>query len=282
VAPPKKSKNLLIIAVIAVVAIVIIAIATIALAGNNSGSSNDNNTDQNGTNSNDQLAMTVNSVRGYKSTNMFMQPEDGNQHVMVYANLTNKGLTTMWVSVIYLTLTDSNGGEHDLTLLVDVSTSNNLESDRTMALYCGFEIPKTATPKTLTYDDGTDKISVTIPSSIVNLVVPDFVKMTLVGVAPASSGNEFLTPDAGNEYVNVTVKFTNLMGESMTLSVFDFTLKTDDGLTHDVTYDVDQTIPDGVQAGANTTLVLPFEIAISAAATELVYDDGVSVINITL
>jgi hypothetical protein len=281
VAPPKKSKNLLIIAVIAVVAIVIIAIAAIALAGNNSGSSNDNNdNNSNGTNSNDQLAMTVSSVKGYHSTSMISQPVAGNYLVIAYANITNKGVMTMVISPIYMKMVGSNDVEYSYSYDVDTFMPDSLASDRTMAIYCGFELPKGVTPKTLKYDDSTDKISVTIPSSVMDLTVPEFVKITLVGATNPATGP--YPADAGNKYVTVTVEFTNLQSTEVTLNPLYFTLKTADGLTHDTDFAISPTVPDGLQGGANATMSVSYQVASGTTLTELVYDDYVSVITVAL
>jgi hypothetical protein len=280
-APPPKgaSKKWLIIAVVAVVAIVIIAAVALALSGGSSGDTNNNN-NSNGSNSNSQLAMTISGVNGYRSDNMFMQPDEGNYFVIAYANLTNKGASTMYVSPISVTMIGSDGKSYEYTWMVDSFDSGNLSPDHTAPIWCGFELPKGVTPATLKYDDDIDNISVNIPSSLMNLTVQEFMKITLVSVTDPATGS--FPADPGNKYVTVTIEVTNLRSVELTLNPLYFTLMTTDGLTHDPSYAISPTVPDGLQGGAKATMSVSFEVASGTSPNALVFDDGVSVITINL
>lgn len=289
-APPmaakkKSDKTLLIVAVIVIIVIVVIAAAAAAMGGSNTStnnSNNNNNSNNSNTATNTQLTMTVSNIKGYHPQTQYVQADDGNILVMVYANLTNNGAMTMYVSPIYLDLTCSDGNKYSWSYKGDYSTSDYLAHGRTMALYCAFEIPEGVTPTVLKYDDSTDSIGVAISSSIVDLKIHQYATITSVSVSDASSGNIYITPDAGNKYVNVTLTLTNQMSSKLTLSPYYFTLETADGQTHDFTYDVNYVVPDGLQSGASSTIIVAFEISQSTTTTKLVYDDNINKLTVSL
>lgn len=307
VAPPlakvKKKPNAALIIVVIVVVIVLL-ITAVALAGggntkaNNSGSvntdndgsttpTNNGNTDttdttSTATNSNSQITMSVSDVQAHHSTDMFDQAADGNILVIVYANITNNGVLPMYVSPLDFFLICSDGNSYSYSWKLDSFSSAELDHGKSMAIYCAFEIPQGITPKTLKYDDSTDSISVAISSSIIDLTYPQYVSITGASYAVVDSGNPYLTPSAGNEFVQVTMTFKSNMPTTLTMSTYDFTLETSDGQTHHITYYVDPVIPDGLQYGASTTLKLTFEVSQSSMPTKLVYDDAVNNIIIDL
>jgi hypothetical protein len=286
--PAKKSnKALLIVAVIAVVVIVIVAAAA-ALAGNKSSTNNSNNSGANNNNANSntatnsQIGMTVSSLRGYHSQEMYVQASEGNILVMVYANITNKGVMLMYVSPVYLTLKCSDGNSYSWSYKGDYFASKYLGSGESMAIYCTFEIPANVIPTTLRFDDSVDSINVAISTNIIDLTIHQYVTITNVSVSDTTSGNQFITPDAGNKFVKVTLTLKNELSSELTLYTSYFKLYTSDGLTHDVTYLVDYTVPDGLQPGASATIVVAFEISQSTTPTKLLYNDYINSLTIQL
>ncbi len=281
----KKSNKLLIVAVIAVVAIVIIAAAVVMTNGNkaspngtNGGSSNN---DVNAA-TNTQLTLAVSSIKGYHSQTAYLQPKAGNMMVMVYANLTNNGAMSMYVSPVYMDLVCSDGITYSWSYTGDHSASDYLKHGNTMSIYCPFEIPKGVTPTTLKYDDNVDSISVTISSGIMDLTMPQYATITGVSVSDASPSSEYSTPDAGNKFVKVTLTLTNMLSSKLTLSPYYFTMETADGQTHDLSYEVDYTVPDGLQGGASSTVTIGYEISQSTTPTKLFFDDNIDNLVVTL
>lgn len=277
----KKPNMLLIVAVIAVVAIVLIAAAA-ALSGGSTKATDNNNTNTNTDNtaSNSQLAMSVSNIQAYHPTTLYAQADAGNILVYVYGNITNKGAMSMYVSPLSFYLIGSDGVSYTYTWLLDSFTSAYLDHDKSMAFYCGFEIPAGVTPKTIKYDDKTDSISVSVTSAIMDLNYPQYVDITDATFATVTSDNPYITPDAGNEFVQVTMTFKSKMPSSLTMNPFYFTLETSDGQTHDVTYSIDPVVPDGLQPGASATIKLTYEISESAHPTKLMYDDFINRVTV--
>jgi hypothetical protein len=280
-APPKPSKNskktIMIVAVIAVVAVVAIAAIALALGGGGSKAG-----DEGITASNSNLSLTVNSAKGFLSTEPYAQADDGNILVMVYANLTNKDSTSKWITSFYLKLTGSDNIDYEASMLVDSSDSTELSRNEKMDMYAAFEIPEGVTPKALTYDDGTDSITVNLPSGFVDLTLPVYVNVEIVSITDADSGYVTFQPEEGNKFVNVTVKLTNLMGTVLDTEVYHYKLATADGQVHNPTYWVTPIITDGLQPGAQATLVIPFEISLDTTPTQLLYDDYISRATVTV
>ncbi len=278
VKPAKGGRNMLpIIAVIAVVAVVVIAAIALALGGGGSKAGGDGIT-----NSNSHLTMTVNSAKGFLSTEPYAQADEGNILVMVYANLTNRDSTPKWISPFYLKLTCSDDIDYETSMLIDTFDSTELSRNEKMDMYAAFEIPEGVTPKALTYDDGTNSITVDLPSGFADLTLPVYVNVEIVSITDADSGYITFQPDEGNKFVNVTVKLTNLMGKLLDTEVYHYKLATADGQVHNPTYKVTPSITDGLQPGAQATLVIPFEISLDTTPTQLLYNDYISRVNVTV
>jgi len=103
-----------------------------------------------------------------------------------------------------------------------------------------------------------------------------------VSITDADSGYITFQPDEGNKFVNVTVKLTNLMGKLLDTEVYHYKLATADGQVHNPTYKVTPSITDGLQPGAQATLVIPFEISLDTTPTQLLYNDYISRVNVTV
>jgi hypothetical protein len=276
--PARSGRNMLpIIAVIAVVAVVAIAAIALALGGGGSKAGDDGIT-----NSNSHLSMTVNSANGYLSTEPYAQADEGNLLVMIYANLTNRDSTSKWISPFYLKLTCSDDIAYETSMMVDTFDSTQLSKNEKMDMYAAFEIPEGVTPKALTYDDGTNSITVDLPSGFADLTLPVYVNLEVVSITDADSGYISFQPEEGNKFVNVTVKLTNLMGKLLDTEIYHFKLATADGQVHNPTIWVNPIIPDGLQPGAQATMVIPFEISVDTTPTQLQYNNFMSRTNVNI
>lgn len=276
------SKKML--AIVAILLIVVVAIAA-ALSGGDTAAKDDgdkSDTLPDNTAANSKLAMSVSNIKAHHPTESIRQAADGNILIYVYGNITNKGIWSMFVSSLDFSLIGSDGIAYTYTVKLDSFTSASLAKGKSMAYYCGFEIPSGVTPKTIKFENGDSSISVNVKDSIIDLTYPQYVEISGISYETVESGNPYLVPDPGNRFVQVSMTLQSKMPKSLDLNPLYFTLETSDGLSHDYSYAITPVIPDGIQPGASTIIKVTFEISESAEPTKLIYDDHVNYLTMEI
>ena len=273
---PAKKSNATTYAVIAIVAIVIVAmIAVVALYGTgfggNTSDNNDGESNNDIVNTDRPVGMVISSVRGYASTNSFSQPNEGNIFMKIAFNITNNAGTEINLNPNYFSILGSDGATYQYSWYVDYTMPDGLANKATTAIVLGFEIPKGMSPASLKFDDYYREKSVSVPSSAIDLTVPEIVHIEVVSMN-YSSGEGYYHPDDGNKYVVFEVKFTNKMDITIDRYRLYFDLLTSDGISHELEYGFYYGLPDGIQAGATVNYTFSFEIAESSSPTKLIYD----------
>ena len=278
-APQQKSrKKLIMIAVVVVIAIVVIAaIAVAAMSGAKT------NGDSNGSIFG-SVTITPTSSRPYYMVNPYLQPASGDKVVVLTFTVNNGKSATIYTNPFYYQLTGSDGLVYSLSYLGNYSAPTDILGGKSAVVSVSFEIPNSVTPASLAYDDGLgDSCKANFASVWSSNIImpPDYLHLSAASYAATSSGSVYITPSAGDKFISVTVTITNKDTVTHTLSEFDFTLSTSDGLTHDVTYLISNDLPTGLQAGSSVTVHMPFEISSSSTPTTMEYNDMSSLSTVT-
>jgi hypothetical protein len=229
---------------------------------------------------NDKVTMVPSSVRPWIS-NTILQPETGNQFVLVYLNVTNGLADYVSLNPYYFELTCANSLSYSYSWSVDYSMADAIAPGGTAPVSIGFEIPNNTIPSTIAFYDYVHSSSCSLTSVWDTTPILPPVYVTLGTPTYAVTYDDLWTPDAGNRFILVTVSMTNTGDSSLVLNPFYFSLSTSDGLDHDYTYMVDYDVPDGLQAGATYTIKLGFEISQTANPVSLRFDDYENHVTVT-
>jgi len=103
----------------------------------------------------------------------------------------------------------------------------------------------------------------------VNDIGNNDVDLTVTGTSVIPDGS--WPPASGNRYMQLTIHLVNNEDHLITVSLMDFELKTSDGVRHDPTTAVDDTVPGLVMMGGSTTFTVCFEIPITATPQTLIF-----------
>jgi hypothetical protein len=271
---------------IIIIAIVIIALLGIAALAGSFGSfmsqyKADNNSSTN--TSSGSVALDASSVRPYLSGNLYMQPTDGDQFVMVNLNLTNHLSSSTDLNPFYFTMTGSDGLVYDHTWKVSDSMASQVTSGSTAPISICFEIPAGVTPSTLTFTNGLfDRPSITLTGvwSSVPVQQPSQIVLKGASYSAANSGNIYYMPDPGDQFINITVTVTNARNSSVTLNPYSFTIDGSDGSTYSKYVLLDDTVPDGLQAGASAKITIGYMIPTGTFPRSLEYQDGTNWVKV--
>jgi hypothetical protein len=273
VAPAKKKKTLMIVAVVVILLVVIAAIAAAVVMS--SASNNGNN----GGSIFGKVSMTASSARPYVTNDALWQPANGMRYVMVSLNISNGLISEIPLNPIYFKLTGSDGISYTYSWLIDYNMASAVAAGGKEPVTIYFLVPVGVTASSIDYSDlfSTHTCSASLTSVWSSTAITEPAKVLLTGLSyqVTASGNPYITPDAGNRFINVTVKVTNLETTTLTLSSYYFEVNTADGLVHSSTYLPNTpAVPSGLQAGASLVLNVAFEISQTSEPTILTFNNA--------
>jgi hypothetical protein len=268
--------------------IAVCAVAGIAFIAYGIAPSLEHNSTSNASSSSGSLFGSVSispiSARPFYMINPYSQPAYGDKVVSLSFTLNNDKIFSVVTNPYYYKLTGSDGLAYSISIFGNNSDMTTVAAGASSVVSVSFEIPNGTTPVSIAYDDD---LGTTCTANFVNvwstdpIMPPDYISLSSPSYVQTTSGNIFITPSAGNEFINVTVTITNEASSSKTLSYMYISLSTSDGLLHNVDYGLSDALPDGLQGGASVTVHLVFEISSSSTPTSLEYNDYSSLSTVT-
>jgi len=224
------------------------------------------------------------SARPFYMINPYSQPASGDKVVSLNFTLNNGKSISVVTNPYYYKLTGSDGKVYSTSIFGNNSEMTTVAGGASAVVTVSYEIPTGTTPTSIAYDDDLGTTCTANFASVWStnpIMPPDYISLSTPSYVQTISGNIFITPSAGDEFINVTVTITNEAPVSKTLSYMFLSLSTSDGLLHNVNYGLTDAFPDGLQSGASVTVHMVFEISSSSTPTSLTYNDYSSLSTIT-
>jgi hypothetical protein len=252
----KKSKTGLIVAVVVIVVVAIVILGAIAAMT----AVNDVTTTK----------AVISVVNAKEVVDPLFSPSAGDRFVQLNVTMKNNERSTITLSPYEFKVQTTNGSSYGHTWLIDHTVPDALTAGSSATFSISFEVPSGTTLTKLTYQA---LLSTNVVEATIGTVSPAVIRITL-SVTNAIDFTGLYPPSSGNRYVMVNFTMTNGYGSTLSLSSYDFSLRTTSGTIYDHSWAVEENIPAGLASGATYSMSIGFEIPISASCQKLIFESG--------
>lgn len=230
----------------------------------------------------------------FKSTNSYIQPDDGKEYIFLKFYVENIGSSDQSISYFDFDCY-ADGYSCDSFYSIDEPLSATLSPGRTTMGNVGFEVPKDAneieveyeinlwTDKKVKFAYEGDKDSGFVPennsSATEDAYKPGDVaetsnlKITYISAEESQSDNMFIQPKEGYHYITLTFEFENTSSADVLVSEFSFDCYADGAACDSVYFRDDDLGSVTLSAGRKAQGTVTFEVPKSAEVVEVEYDE---------
>jgi hypothetical protein len=252
----KKSNTGLIVAIVVIVVVAIVIVgAFVAMTAVNDATT---------------TSVSISVANAKEVVDPFFSPSAGNTFVQLDVTMKNNERSTITLNPYEFKVLTTNGSSYSYTWLIDNTVPDALAAGSTVTFSIAFEVPAGIALTKLTYQA---LLSTNLVEASIGSVSPAVISITL-SVTSATDSTGLYPPSSGNKYVMVNFTMTNGYSSSLSLSPYDFNLRTSNGTIYDYSWAVTDNIPAGLAAGASYSMSIGFEIPISTSAQKLIFESG--------